>query len=87
VEAGTPAREDFVVRANRSIAGTLRGGAGSVTLVELGRAGVVDGQGRYVFRGLPPGTYTVEAAIGGRTARRVVVLPAAPTVIAGVDFP
>ena len=86
LDAGSPARADFVVRANRSIAGTLRGAAGSVTLVELGRAGVLDSEGRYVFRGLPAGTYTVEAVVGDRRARRVIVLPAAPTAIRGVDF-
>jgi hypothetical protein len=40
-----------------------------------------------VFRGLKPGSYTIEATFDGKTMRRVVELPPGSTVVRGVDFP
>jgi hypothetical protein len=84
-----PRNAELVLRGNRSIAGTINvtpGQPASVTLVELGQSGAIDDGGRYVFRGLRPGTYTIEVTVGDQTARRVVEVPAAPTVVRGVDF-
>lgn len=85
-----PTRAELVVPANRSIAGTIQlasGAGASVTLVELGRSGAIDDTGRYVFRGLKPGTYTVEATVGDKTFRRTVEVPAGPGAIRDIDFP
>jgi hypothetical protein len=85
-----PAHVDIAVTANRSIAGTVRSAPGAdatVTLLELQRNGTVDAAGRYVFRGLPPGTYTVQLSVGGKVIQRVVTMPAAPTTIRDIDFP
>jgi hypothetical protein len=88
LRANEPQSIDLVVPANRSIAGTVHSpGAASIMIVELGRAGVVDAEGRYVFRGLAPGTYTVEATIGATSTRHVVELGVAPTALGDVNFP
>ena len=90
--AGQPVQSDVVVPANRSIAGTVRGapaagGSTTVTVVELGRTAEVDATGRYVFRGLKPGRYTVEVTLDGKTLRRVVELAPGPGAVRDVDFP
>jgi len=92
LDAGEPAQIELVVPANRSIAGTVHttsatAGTASVTLVETGRSALIDDDGHYVFRGLKPGTYTVEATIGGRTQRRLVELPVEPLAVRFIDFP
>jgi hypothetical protein len=86
---GNAARAYHGLAASRSIAGTLRGSgvAGTpVTLLETGRAVRADSEGRYVFRQLAPGTYTVRAKIGRREARRTVDVPPEPAAIRGVDL-
>jgi hypothetical protein len=92
LERDAPARSDIVVPANRSIAGKVHavaGGAapGVVTIVELGQNATLDEEGRYVFRQVAPGTYTVEATAGDQTMRRTVEVPAGPASIRDVDFP
>jgi hypothetical protein len=92
LEQDAPAQSDMVFPANRSIAGKVHavlGGAatGAVTIVELGRYAVLDGEGHYVFRQLAPGTYTVEATIGDQKMRRTIEVPAGPAAIRDVDFP
>jgi hypothetical protein len=90
--AGASAQVDLVIPANRIIAGTIRGastasGPATVRIVELDRSAAIDGDGRYVFRGLPPGSYTVEATVSGHAMRHVIELPAGPAAIHDVDFP
>lgn len=92
LDAKTPVTLEIVAPASRSIAGTVHDpaaatGAASVTLVELGRSGVVDDAGHYVFRGLAPGHYTVEATVGGKKISREVDLPAGPVAVRDIDFP
>jgi hypothetical protein len=94
LERATTVRSDLFVPANRSIAGTVRAARGAapaaaarVTLVELDRTAAVDQEGRYVFRGLKPGRYTVEAALRGTTIQRPVELPAGPASLRDIDFP
>lgn len=90
--AGEPAQADLVLPAHRSIAGTihdprLAGGNASVRIVELDRSAAVDDDGRYVFRGVAPGTYTVEAIVAGTAMRKTVEVPAGPAAVRDVDFP
>jgi hypothetical protein len=40
-----------------------------------------------VFRGVPPGSYTLEAIVGGTAMRRTVEVPVGPAVVRGVDLP
>lgn len=86
-----PAQVEVVLPANRSISGTVTSvpGAGpaTVTLVELGTIATTDDQGRYVFRALKPGTYTVEAQLGDKTYRHTVEVAAGPSNLRGIDFP
>lgn len=84
-----PARADYVVRANRSLAGTVTPlvgtatAAGTVTvrLVETGAEQHVDADGRFVFRNLKPGVYTVAVEIRGRRFTRVIVVPEGPAIV------
>jgi hypothetical protein len=90
VLADSPVRLRFRAPALRSLAGTIHVVAGqtaTIKIVENGLVGVVDDQGRYVFRDLAPDRYTVEATIDGRHMRRVVDVPAGPASIREIDFP
>jgi hypothetical protein len=92
VAAASPAQVDLVVPANRSIAGTIRdpriaSGTASIRILELDRAAAIDNDGRYVFRGLPPGTYTIEVVVAGTAMRHTVEVPAEPSAIRDIDFP
>ena len=89
---GAPAQMELVIPANRSIAGTVHdapsaAGTATVRIVELDRSAPLDDAGRYVFRGLAPGHYTIEATIAGKTMTHAVDVPAAPTAVADIDFP
>jgi hypothetical protein len=77
---------------NRSIAGTIHdpriaSGTASIRIVELDRSAAIDSDGRYVFRGVQPGTYTIEAIVAGAAMRRTVEVPVGPAVVRDVDFP
>jgi hypothetical protein len=86
-----------VIRAARSIAGRIRvfnprtGNyvpAVSVT-VELrpsGQQSVTDGEGRYVFRDLPPGEHMVVVRASARVTATTVQLPLGPATITGIDL-
>jgi hypothetical protein len=92
LSAGAPASAELVVPANRSIAGTLRdpriaSGTASIRIVELDRTAALDSDGHYVFRSVPPGTYTLEAIVAGAAMRRTVEVPVGPAVLRDVDFP
>jgi len=71
-----PAEVTFHVRANLSIAGRAAPHA-TVVIPSLARSVVADAEGRFVFRGLPPGA--VRIVSGGRSTS--VTLPATPTTI------
>lgn len=90
--AGEPSETELVVPAYRSIAGTVHAppaalATATVVLIELDRSAVVDDDGRYVFRGLAPGHYTIEATVGELAHRREVDVPLGPAAIRDVDFP
>jgi hypothetical protein len=88
LDGGKPARAEVIVPANRSIAGTFHVPPGASASIKLGdRTGAIDDNGRYVFRGLKPGKYTVEAVVAGQTVTRVVELPAGPAAVRDIDFP
>jgi hypothetical protein len=57
-----------------------------VWLVEPYARGEVGPDGRYVFRGLAPGRYTVAVQLGERFVRREVDVPPGPAAITGIDF-
>jgi cell division septation protein DedD len=74
--ADQPQQLDFEVHALRSIAGTAAPNT-EVTIAPLGRRVIADAQGRYVFRSLPAGTFTIAA----NGATQTVTLPAEPTTL------
>lgn len=84
-----PAHEAFVVRAFRSISGSVRWPPVPGRLVWLVEPWVrreVGPDGRYVFRDLAPGRYTIAVHAGDRFERRVIDVPAGPATIRDVDF-
>jgi hypothetical protein len=90
LDGSKPVHAEVILPANRSIAGTVHvppGASASIKLVGLDRSGTIDDSGRYVFRGLKPGKYTVEAVVGGQTVTRLVELPAGPAAVHDIDFP
>jgi hypothetical protein len=81
---GVPAHADYVLEANRSLAGVVTGRdarTGSVRLLETGAERRPDEDGRFIFRNLKPGEYTLTAEIDGRTIVRVVVIPDGPAIV------
>ena len=97
VGASSPGRADFTVRALRSISGTVLGynRAGSryvpvpdapVDLLEPGLTGTTDSAGRYLFRDLAAGTFTISVQTRAGTLRREVQLGAQPVDLGNVDF-
>ena len=86
---GEAVRLDFVVPAHRALSGRVRGGGAGgvrVRLVELGRTAAVTADGRYLFRNLKPGRYTVAADASGRTVEREVQVPDGPAMLRDVDL-
>ena len=86
----SPGKVILRVRALRSLGGqvlvydtkVLRevGLAGvEVVLQGLSRRSVTDAQGRYLFRNLPCGTFTVSATSRGRTITRAITIPDEPS--------
>jgi len=97
VGASSPGKAAITVRAYRSIAGRVltydpRLGryvpvAGvQVILREPGLAIVTDLMGRYLFRDLPAGAYTISVPDGAETSTRTVRLGAQPIDLINVDF-
>jgi hypothetical protein len=92
-----PGRARFVLRPYRSVAGRARlfdretgqyvalAGA-TVELLPLGRQSVTDPSGRYAFRNLPAGQYTVVAMHGGREHIAAVSVPEGPALVKDVDL-
>jgi hypothetical protein len=92
-----PGRVEFTARAIRNIAGRVliydaaagvyRGVAGAeVILGEGGPATVTDSAGRYLFRSLAAGAYTISVRSGGWNSERIVRLGAGPVDLMDVDF-
>ncbi|MFN7132952.1 MAG: collagen binding domain-containing protein, partial [Myxococcales bacterium] len=84
----TPARVEFSVPANRTLAGRVvgRGRGLEVRLVESGQRLKPGKDGRFVFRGLKPGRYTVAASSGSRAAQREVQVPSGPATVRDVEL-
>jgi hypothetical protein len=81
--------EDHSFAATRSVSGKVRASGATnvvVQLVEAGREARTDGDGRYVFRRVAPGSYTVVANVDGRRVSRTIEVPAGPALLRGVDL-
>jgi cell division septation protein DedD len=91
-----PQQLAFEVHALRSVSGTAIG-ATEIQIEPLGRTATVDPSGNFVFRSLPPGTFTVTAAgatqtvtLAAEPASLTVTLnsaPALPPIIAATQPP
>lgn len=92
VVEGIPAEVAFVLKANRSIAGTLKGRAAAplpgvtVSLDGGPKASTTDARGNYLFRNVPPGPHVITAEIGGARLRKEIEVPVAPGVVRDVDL-
>lgn len=89
LQRDSPSRFDIVLRANRSISGTVVGkpsGRILVRIVELDREVLAGAEGEWLFRGLPPGTFTVTARVGDRVVSRMVSVPQGPSAIRGIQI-
>lgn len=97
VGASSPGRVVFKVRALRSVTGqvlTYNTVAGryvpvsgvQVTVPEAELSRSTDPNGRYIFRDLAPGSYTVSVKTAARTYTKVVKVGADPTALVGIDF-
>jgi hypothetical protein len=53
----------------------------TVRLVETGAEQHVDADGRFVFRNLKPGVYTVAVESLGRRFTRVIAVPEGPAIV------
>lgn len=91
-----PGRARFVLRPFRSIAGRARmldrhsgqyvGVAGTtVQLLPLGRTSMTDARGRFAFRNLPAGHYTIVAKQAGRENTAAVNVPEGPAIVTDVE--
>lgn len=89
LEAREPQTRELIVRAERSISGVVRAPGATIRIVELDRAGTIDDVGRYVFRRVPAGTFTLEVADakGRILLQRPIDIPMQPVVLRGIDFP
>ena len=58
----------------------------TVTLRKLGLVVATDPMGRYLFRDLPSGFYTISAESGVQTSTRTVHMGAQPVDLTNVDF-
>jgi hypothetical protein len=85
VDADKPQSLSFEVNARRSVAGRAVG-ALEVKIDSLDRTARVDDRGRFVFRSLPSGTFTLTARSSGGSVSRTITLPAAPAMIQDVVF-
>jgi cell division septation protein DedD len=97
VEETEPGRARFVLRPYRSVAGRARvfdwtrgqyvalAGA-TVELLPVGQTSVTDSQGRYAFRNLPAGHYTIATKEDGREDSAAVTLPEGPAIVKDVEL-
>lgn len=87
----------IVVPAQRSIAGkvelydpvagrTIPLNQAKVTIAPGGQVSTTDAMGRYLFRHLPPGTWTIACDYEGRHFSRTVSLAPSPDIESGINF-
>ena len=97
VGATSPGTVEVTIRALRSIGGQVlryESGTGKyapvagakVTLKETGKSSTTDAAGRYLFRDLPAGAYTLSATVESQTIKRTVKLPASPMTLTNIDL-
>jgi hypothetical protein len=97
VGASSPGKADFTVRALRSISGRVVSydstagkyapvNGADLALKEPGLTTMTDAAGRYLFRDLAAGSYTISVQNGGQTSTRKVELSVQPIDLANVDF-
>ena len=97
VEASTPGRVEFHMKALRSIAGrvvtfdratnkVIPVSRMQVRLKETAKISVTDALGQYVFRDLPAGQYTVAVTAGAKDVSRSVTLPVTPLAQSNIDL-
>jgi len=97
VGAKTPGNTAFAVRALRAIGGRVLAfdrtaskefpvPAEIVTLKELAKTSTTDAGGRYMFRDLKAGSYTVAVATAAGEITKSVMLPAGPLTLTNVDL-
>ncbi|MBV9068273.1 MAG: SPOR domain-containing protein [Acidobacteria bacterium] len=79
--ADQPLTVAFQVEALRSVSGTVSGGPAEIRIEPLGLTVTSDTAGGFVFRSLPPGTFTITARRGGRVASSTVTVPVEPAVL------
>ncbi len=98
VGSSSPGKATFTLQTFRSISGrvlTYDENTGQyvpvlgarVNLMEPGAFSLTDNTGRYMFRNLPPGSYTVSVQDGPPTSTRKLRLGAQPVDLTDVDFP
>jgi hypothetical protein len=83
------AHADLTVTANRSVSGTVHASprfAVPVWVRGNNRKAVAAPDGRYVLRGLTPGTWLIQVEIDGRVLERRIEVPAGPFALRGFDF-
>jgi len=97
VDPAVPAQSDFQIKAIRNISGRVTvydptsqknvpvGGV-PVRLPQLSRESVTDENGIYLFRDLPPGSYSVEITYLRNESKRVVFLPDGPAFPKNIDI-
>jgi hypothetical protein len=97
VAADAPSPASIVVRALRSVEGTVRcydpktlksvpARDVEVSIAELSLKMTTDSQGHFLFRDLPAGRLTIRVRRDGLTTARTFDLPAAPTIMTSQDF-
>jgi len=97
VGAATPGSAVFTVRASRSISGKVSAyqaadgkytpiAGRTVMLKEAAKTSITDASGRFMFRNLAAGSYTVAVMAGSREVTKLVKLPASPTALTNIDF-
>ncbi|QOY86573.1 carboxypeptidase regulatory-like domain-containing protein [Paludibaculum fermentans] len=97
VGLAAPGRAEFAVRALRSIGGrvfafdtavakALPVAGKVVTLKGSEKTSTTDAEGRYLFRDLAAGSYTVAVEAGARMVSSTVKLPASPMTLSNIDL-
>jgi hypothetical protein len=97
VEAGKPEKAEIVVKAIRAVSGKVTAFDKTrlkpvpvadvlVRIKELSLEAHTGGNGAYVFRNLPAGTFTLAVIYGQREITRQVVVPAGPASLHDLDL-